>query len=48
MSLDWNKNGHLDGVDYMITEMLEQEIKNDNRNQRKNNEESCDGDAGWR
>ncbi|WP_155838044.1 hypothetical protein [Butyrivibrio sp. FCS014] len=27
MSLDWNRNGHLDAADYMITEMLNKELE---------------------
>ena len=45
MSLDWNRNGHIDAADYMITEMLNQELERKKKKQeitKANNERDED------
>ena len=41
MSLDWNRNGHLDAADYMITEMLDQELQ---EKKKRGAEDESDGE----
>ncbi len=40
MSLDWNRNDHLDAADYMITEMLNKELE-EKKKEGEEDETNC-------
>ncbi len=41
MSLDWNRNDHLDAADYMITEMLNKELVEEKKKEGDEDETNC-------